>query len=95
MMTRKVRAELHCYQCGYLAAWVEGESTRPFAESRVISAEIGPGVRQSAGQPPRCGRCNGQLYLDAIEVIRYEPIVVVPLPPGRRRGRPPKALKAS
>jgi hypothetical protein len=88
----KVRAELHCYHCGYLAARVEGEAGQTLSQARLISPAIGPGVRLTKGRPPRCGRCGGPLYLDELEVIRYAPTVIVPLPPGRRRGRPPKAL---
>lgn len=88
----KVRAELHCYHCGYLAARIEGEAGAPLTEARLISPQIGPGVRLRRGKSPRCGRCGGPLYMDDLEVIRYEPTVIVPLPPGRRRGRPPKAL---
>jgi len=90
-----VRAELHCYHCGYVAARVEGERGEPIAQARLISPAVGPGVRLRSGRPPRCGRCGGPLYLDEVEVIRYAPTVIVPLPPGRRRGRPPKALISS
>lgn len=88
----KVRAELHCYHCGYLAARVEGETGQKLSEARLVSPQIGPGVRLAKGRPPRCGRCGGPLYIDELEVVRYAPTVIVPLPPGRRRGRPPKAL---
>jgi len=88
----KVRAELHCYHCGYLAARVEGEAGQKLSEARLVSPSIGPGVRLAKGRPPRCGRCGGPLYIDELEVVRYAPTVIVPLPPGRRRGRPPKAL---
>jgi hypothetical protein len=90
-----VRAELHCYHCGYVAARVEGKTENvghPITDTHLTSPPIGPGFRLRSGRPPRCGRCNGPLFLDEIEIIRYAPTVIVPLPPGRRRGRPPKSL---
>lgn len=90
-----VRAELHCYHCGYVAARVEGKAEglgAPLSETRLVSPPVGPGFRLRPGRPPRCGRCGGPLFLDDVEVIRYAPTVIVPLPPGRRRGRPPKSL---
>lgn len=89
------RAELHCYHCGYVAARVEGKVTSvgaPMTNSRLSKPATGPGFSLRPGRPPRCGRCGGPLYIDEVEVIRYAPTVIVPLPPGRRRGRPPKAL---
>jgi hypothetical protein len=90
-----VRAELHCYHCGYVAARVEGKTEgtgAPVTESKLTAPSVGPGYRLRPNHAPYCGRCGGPLYLDEIEIIRYDPIVIVPLPPGRRRGRPPKAL---
>lgn len=90
-----VRAELHCYHCGYAAARVEGMTEKaggPVKDARLVAPASGPGFKKRPGRPPQCGRCGGPLYLDEIEVIRYAPTVIVPLPPGRRRGRPPKAL---
>lgn len=91
----KVRAELHCYHCGYAAARVEGTTERangPVTDLRYLAPPSGPGFKKRPGGAPQCGRCGGALFLDELEVIRYAPTVVVPLPPGRRRGRPPKAL---
>src|SRR5258708_28991463 len=87
------RAELHCYHCGYVAARVEGKVAAvgaPMTDSRLSKPATGPGVNVRPGRPPRCGRCGGPLYIDEIEIIRYAPTVIVPLPPGRRPGPPPK-----
>jgi hypothetical protein len=89
------RAELHCYHCGYVAARVEGKVASigaPMTDSHLTKPATGPGFSLRPGRPPRCGRCGGPLYIDEVEIIRYTPTVIVPLPPGRRRGRPPKAL---
>ncbi len=94
-----IRAELHCYHCGYVAARIEGESDDRKAQSiqhpKITPSAAGPGVKRYPGRPPRCGRCNGPLFIDEVEVVRYPPTVIVPLPPGRRRGRPPKILVAN
>ena len=89
------RAELHCYHCGYIAARVEGRVERmgaPITDSHLSTPPSGPGFNARPGSAPRCGRCGGPLYIDEVEIIRYAPTVIVPLPPGRRRGRPPKSL---
>lgn len=91
----KVRAELHCFHCGYSAARIEGiidVSGGPVKNGRLLAPPSGPGFKKRPGSAPLCGRCGGPLFLDDVEVIRYAPTVIVPLPPGRRRGRPPKAL---
>jgi len=93
-----VRAELHCYHCGYQAARIEATAeskTSPLVDVRLVAPSAGPGFKLRYGKTPFCGRCGGPLYLDEIEFIRYAPTVIVPLPPGRRRGRPPKSLLAS
>ena len=93
-----VRAELHCYHCGYLAARIEATAeskVSPLADVKLVAPAVGPGFKLRYGKNPFCGRCGGPLYLDEIEFIRYAPTVIVPLPPGRRRGRPPKSLLAS
>src|SRR5258708_3079599 len=87
------RGGLHCYHGGYVAARVEGKVAAvgaPMTDSRLSKPATGPGVNVRPGRPPRCGRCGGPLYIDEIEIIRYAPTVIVPLPPGRRPGPPPK-----
>ncbi|MBX6771268.1 MAG: hypothetical protein IRY83_06050 [Chloroflexi bacterium] len=66
----KVRAELHCYHCGYIAATVEGSLERPIETARLIQAPVGPGAYIQPGDRPRCGRCGGPLYLAEIELAR-------------------------
>ena len=93
----KVRADLHCYHCGYTAGRIEGTSdtatlSAPIDDQRLVAPAQGPGFRLRPGKPPRCGRCGGPLYIDEVEIIRHVPEPIKPLPPGRRRGRPPKSL---
>ncbi len=65
----RIRADLCCYHCGYVAATVEGDRERPLVEARMIASDRGPGVRLRPGQPPRCGRCGGPLYPDALTML--------------------------
>lgn len=65
----RIRADLCCYHCGYVAATVEGERDRPLVEAQLIASNRRPGVRLSPGQPPRCGRCGGPLYLDELTTL--------------------------
>lgn len=68
----KVRAELRCYHCGHTAARVERENGHPLAEAEIIwqASEFRP-VATSANSL-RCQRCNGPLFLDEEEVVRYD-----------------------
>ena len=85
----RVQADLRCYHCGYVAARVEGDRDQPLARMRLVPLTVGPGVRLRYQEPPRCGRCGGPLYQDALEGIRPDP-VVFDSSEDRRPGRPPK-----
>ncbi|HZW30236.1 MAG TPA: hypothetical protein VFF52_05970 [Isosphaeraceae bacterium] len=91
----KVRAELHCYHCGYVAATVEGSLERPIETARLIQAPVGPGARIRPGDRPRCGRCGGPLYLAEIELVRPRHHVRAnhPLPAGRHTRTPEAAAR--
>lgn len=73
MSVAKVRGELHCYSCGYVAARIEGERDEAGLKARLITPAVGPGVRLHRGAAPRCGRCGGRVYLDEVEVMRPSP----------------------
>lgn len=75
----QIRAELHCYHCGYIAARVEGEREGGASTLRVIRPSNGPGVRLRPGRQPRCGRCGGPLYLDEVEALLPPPETAPPL----------------
>ena len=70
MPVAKVRGELHCYNCGYVAAKFEGERSDGNLLARLITPSNGPGVRLRRGAPPRCGRCGGRLFIEDVEVVR-------------------------
>jgi hypothetical protein len=74
-----IRGELHCYNCGYAAARVEGDRDARGVKIRVLSPLAGPGPRLRPGAAPRCGRCGGRLYLDEIDVVRPDSGLVAPL----------------
>jgi hypothetical protein len=88
-----ITAELHCYDCGYVAAPVGGNTAvAPFCFHLVL-ARPGGGLRLVEGRQARCGRCGGPLYLDEIEVVRpraNDDRAILPA----RRGRPPKVVRA-
>jgi seryl-tRNA synthetase len=53
---------------------VEGKSTgvgAPIADTKLVAPAAGPGFRSRLGEPPRCGRCGGPLFIDEIELVRY------------------------
>ncbi|HVC32767.1 MAG TPA: hypothetical protein VNL16_04585 [Chloroflexota bacterium] len=76
MASVKVRGELHCYDCGRVAARFEGEKGDDGLRARVIALATGPGVRLRPGSAPRCGHCGGRVYLDEVELVRPAPTVV-------------------
>jgi hypothetical protein len=87
----RVQADLRCFHCGYVAARVEGDQGQPLAQMRLFPSRDGLGVRIGY-QGPRCGRCGGPLYQDALESVRVDPVAFDP-PEERRPGRPPKAYR--
>lgn len=76
MEDTKVRGELHCYNCGYVAAKFEGEKDGQNLTARLITPASGPGVRLRHGARPRCGRCGGRLFIEEMEAIRPGPFTV-------------------
>jgi|GEM_PF-5730540 len=74
----RVQADLRCYHCGYVAAHVEGDRDQPLSQMRLVPSTGGLGVRLRPQEPPRCGRCGGPLYQDALESIRPDPVVFDP-----------------
>jgi hypothetical protein len=87
----RVRGELRCYHCGYVAAHVEETRDLPGAPFQIIPSPDGPGVRRGVGQPPRCGRCGGPLFVDDIDVVRGHPPRRIAPPAGAHRVRPRRA----
>jgi hypothetical protein len=90
----RVCAELRCYHCGYVAAVVEGARDQPLTKARLVFSTVGPGIQLITGQLPRCGRCGGPLFLDEVEAVRNEPVLVETTTQEIRRGRPPREALA-
>jgi hypothetical protein len=68
----RVRAELRCYHCGHTAARVERETGHALTEAQIIwqvPEARSPGVSTAR---LRCQRCNGPLFIDEEEVVRYD-----------------------
>ena len=86
----KVRGEFHCYHCGYIAASVEMPEGPASKVVLLRPALNGPGMRREPGQPPRCGRCGGPLFLTEVEAV---PKVTLPTEvEAARPGRPRKVV---
>ncbi|HEX5417363.1 MAG TPA: hypothetical protein VFZ25_16990 [Chloroflexota bacterium] len=81
------RGELHCYHCGYIAASMELPEGPATKNVRIVPATNGPGIRRSPGESPRCGRCNGPLFLAEVEPMPpvVQPLVLEAVRPGRPR----------
>lgn len=89
-VSTKMRGELHCYACGYLAGVLEWAAQEPKSPRRLIPALTGPGARIAEDGSLRCGRCDGHLYLDEVGWVwpPWSELSVSAEPNRRRRGRP-------
>lgn len=85
----RVQADLRCYHCGHVAARVEGDQDQPYEKMRLVTSDGSAAISLHSHESLRCDRCGGPLYRDAFEIVRYESISSLPLPPSRR-GRPRK-----
>ena len=72
----KICAQIKCYHCGYISGQICGEG-----ESEGINQwqELRPnpafkGELPHAGEPLRCFRCHGPVYLDELEKQRPAPV---------------------
>ena len=84
----RVRGEFHCYHCGYTAASVEMPEGLGSKVVLLVPAANGPGIRRIPGQPPRCGRCGGPLFLADLETVPK--VITQAAVEAARPGRPRK-----
>jgi len=67
-----VRAEFHCYHCGYIPGHLEWDPSHP-TEATLRLSGVGPGVApRTRGTRLRCGRCGGPLYLDEPGLVQSD-----------------------
>lgn len=78
----RVRADIKCHACGFVSGEVIGivpNGLRGPSRARIRSEQIVPSVLcpsawPVAGQPIRCARCNGSVYLDDLDILRERPV---------------------
>lgn len=63
----KIRAEIKCYHCGYTSGQICGESDGPLRWDELRPNPSYQGTLPRPGEPLRCFRCHGPVYLDDIE----------------------------
>jgi hypothetical protein len=88
----RVRADIKCLVCGFVSGEVVGVApehlTSPrrarIQAERILPSALAPAGWPTPGQPLRCARCHGAVYLDEVEIIRERPATsepqVVPMP---------------
>jgi hypothetical protein len=59
-------AEIHCFSCGYTPATIVQVGLSPNLPRRLSPARNGPGMRKYPRAAPRCGRCDGPLFVEAM-----------------------------
>ena len=80
----RLKAELRCYECGHLAAEVEGIYGKPIKLTSITPVGE-PRWEVRRGERPVCPRCSGRLHLDEIETYRERPVVPMRPPTPLRR----------
>lgn len=88
----RVRADIKCLVCGFVSGEVVGVAVERLTSprrariqaERILPSALAPAGWPSPGQPLRCARCQGAVYLDEVEIIRERPASsepsVLPLP---------------
>ena len=83
----RVRADIKCHACGFVSGEVIGLApdgvTGPrrarIRSERIIPSPLSPKNWPTRGQPLRCARCNGAVYLDDLDVLRERPAESTPV----------------
>ena len=65
-----MRADLKCYNCGYVSGQIEGDDKQSINRGKVSSqSPLGLPKRRTDGRFG-CVRCGGPLYLDDVTYLR-------------------------
>lgn len=69
-MAMRICAQIKCYHCGYISGQICGESDEPLRWEELRPNPYFKGDLPKPGEPLRCFRCHGPVYLDEIEKER-------------------------
>ncbi len=69
----RICAQIKCYHCGYISAQICGESDGSTRWEELRPNPSFKGELPKPGEPLRCFRCNGPVFLDEIEKQRAAP----------------------
>ncbi len=79
----KVIADVKCYHCGYVSGQLVGDDDGGVKTEVFRPAAGYPRATPRLGEPLRCGRCSGPVYLE--DVRPYRERLPEPIPTRRRR----------
>jgi hypothetical protein len=84
---RPVVADVKCYYCGHISGQVKG-----FRAERLVLRSFQPrpdfqGTPPQPGQPIRCERCNGPVYLEDLRPVLAEIEAIKEREPAPKRKR--------
>jgi len=87
-----VVADLKCYHCGYVSAEIIEENTNGTRVVLFRPVKDNSMPAPKPGEPLRCSRCGGPVYLDDVRTIRHRPVEFVPKERQRRKWTRRKAV---
>lgn len=71
----RICAQIKCYHCGYVSGQICGESEGTTRWEQLRPNPTFQGELPRAGEPLRCFRCHGPVFLDEVEKQRVEPVL--------------------
>lgn len=89
----RVCAEIKCYHCSYVSGQVCGDASGPLRLDELRPNPDFKGTLPKPGEPLRCFRCGGPIYLNDVHKEKPAPRPTEEL--FRRRGRKKKVKVAA
>lgn len=82
----QVVGDVKCYHCGHISGQVEGERTTRLALRKFTPRQGFRGELPIPGQPLRCERCRGPVFLEDLRAAPTPLLAMMP-PTTRKRAK--------
>jgi hypothetical protein len=80
----QVVGDVKCYHCGHISGQVEGERTSRLVLRKFTPRQGFKGDLPKPGQPLRCERCSGPVFLEDLRAAPTPLLAMVPSTPRKR-----------